>query len=85
MWCHSRPISDIPQYPVENEYSSYLSSNSGHSNAYTAATQTNYFFECAATNDSNDQPVNGSAVNGERNGASRGPLYGALTASRSSL
>lgn len=78
MWCHSRPISDIPQYPVENEYSSYLSSNSGHSNAYTAATQTNYFFECAATNDSNDQPVNGSAVNGERNGASRGPLYGAL-------
>lgn len=66
------------QYPVENEYSSYLSSNSGHSNAYTAATQTNYFFECAATHESNDQPVNGTAVNGESAEVSRGPLYGAL-------
>ncbi|KAH0834509.1 putative zinc protease [Fonsecaea pedrosoi] len=69
------------KYPVENEYSSYLSSNSGHSNAYTAATQTNYFFECAAQHESNDNLSNG-AVNGTAggttNGLSRGPLYGAL-------
>ncbi|KIY01767.1 uncharacterized protein Z520_01905 [Fonsecaea multimorphosa CBS 102226] len=69
------------KYPIENEYSSYLSSNSGHSNAYTAATQTNYFFECAARHESNDKLTNG-VVNGTAhdtvNGTSRGPLYGAL-------
>ncbi|KAK5386061.1 metalloprotease [Exophiala xenobiotica] len=69
------------KYPIENEYSSYLSSNSGHSNAYTAATQTNYFFECAASHESHDNVPNG-AVNGTRealtNGTSKGPLYGAL-------
>ncbi|OAP64900.1 hypothetical protein AYL99_00872 [Fonsecaea erecta] len=69
------------KYPIENEYSSYLSSNSGHSNAYTAATQTNYFFECAARHESNDKLANG-VVNGTTNVAkdrmSRGPLYGAL-------
>ncbi|OQV04887.1 Peptidase M16 inactive domain-containing protein [Cladophialophora immunda] len=69
------------KYPVENEYSSFLSSNSGHSNAYTAATQTNYFFECAAQHESNDKLSNG-VVNGTTEGAmnsmSRGPLYGAL-------
>lgn len=69
---------DEKQYPVENEYSSYLSSNSGYSNAYTAATQTNYFFECAAVNES-EHTTNG-VVNGTSttNGTSRGPLYGAL-------
>ncbi|EXJ75396.1 insulysin [Cladophialophora psammophila CBS 110553] len=73
------------KYPIENEYSSYLSSNSGHSNAYTAATQTNYFFECAAQHESNDKLTNGltnGVANGTTeitmNGSSRGPLYGAL-------
>ncbi|EXJ94318.1 insulysin [Capronia coronata CBS 617.96] len=65
------------KYPVENEYSSYLSSNSGHSNAYTAATQTNYFFECAASHEANDNSSNGAA-NGISNGTAKGPLYGAL-------
>ncbi|KAI1610748.1 insulysin [Exophiala viscosa] len=69
------------KYPIENEYSSYLSSNSGHSNAYTAATQTNYFFECAASHESNDDASH-AAVNGTAqtavNGTARGPLYGAL-------
>ncbi|KAJ4510032.1 metalloprotease [Exophiala dermatitidis] len=65
------------KYPVENEYSSYLSSNSGHSNAYTAATQTNYFFECAASHEANDNTPNG-VVNGTSNGVAKGPLYGAL-------
>jgi insulysin len=36
------------KFPVENEYSQYLSSNSGSSNAYTASTSTNYYFEVAA-------------------------------------
>ena len=69
------------KYPVENEYSSYLASHSGYSNAYTAATQTNYFFECAASDDSSDKVTNGTqeAVNGaETNGVTRGPFWGAL-------
>ncbi|KAL9107466.1 MAG: hypothetical protein Q9227_007663 [Pyrenula ochraceoflavens] len=70
------------KYPLENEYSSYLSSNSGHSNAYTAATETNYFFECAASSESDASRK--SATNGDQklglkaNGAVRGPFYGAL-------
>jgi insulysin len=43
------------KFPKENEYSQYLSSNSGSSNAYTAATSTNYFFDVAAK-PANDQP-----------------------------
>ncbi len=54
------------KYPVENEYSQYLSANSGSSNAYTAATSTNYYFEVAAKGSEN-------AAEGES-----GPLYGAL-------
>ena len=57
----------------------YLSSNSGHSNAYTAATETNYFFECAA---SSEAQQNGDAIISKStpntNGAVRGPFYGAL-------
>ncbi|RMZ82427.1 hypothetical protein DV737_g2137, partial [Chaetothyriales sp. CBS 132003] len=67
------------KYPVENDYSSYLSSNSGHSNAYTAATQTNYFFDGAVNGAG---PVtNGAspATNGvAANGTARGPFHGAL-------
>lgn len=55
------------KFPVENEYSQYLSANSGSSNAYTAATSTNYFFEVAATpandqepTDSNPSPLRGA-------------------------
>ncbi|RPB03877.1 LuxS/MPP-like metallohydrolase [Choiromyces venosus 120613-1] len=33
------------KYPKENEYSQYLAANSGLSNAYTASTSTNYYFE----------------------------------------
>jgi insulysin len=69
------------QYPIENEYSSYLASHSGYSNAYTAATQTNYFFECAASNESNDRLTNGTkeTLNGaEISETARGPFWGAL-------
>lgn len=72
------------KYPRENEYSSYLSSNSGYSNAYTAATHTNYFFECAAAHDSHDQDANPRPASTLSNGLSvvkgalDSPLYGAL-------
>ncbi|KAI7693124.1 hypothetical protein SSS_03344 [Sarcoptes scabiei] len=33
------------KYPVENEYSKYLSQHGGDSNAYTTETSTNYFFD----------------------------------------
>lgn len=33
------------KYPEENAYSQYLASHGGYSNAYTARTETNYFFE----------------------------------------
>lgn len=36
------------KYPEENAYNQYLSAHSGSSNAYTAATSTNYYFEVAA-------------------------------------
>ena len=36
------------KFPVENEYSQYLSSNGGSSNAYTAGTSTNYYFDIDA-------------------------------------
>jgi insulysin len=58
-----------------------LASHSGYSNAYTAATQTNYFFECAASNESDDKLNNGTqtTLNGaETNGSTRGPFWGAL-------
>lgn len=35
-------------YPSENEYQQYLSSNNGHSNAWTAMTSTTYFFDVGA-------------------------------------
>ncbi|KFY13297.1 hypothetical protein V491_06446 [Pseudogymnoascus sp. VKM F-3775] len=54
------------KYPVENAYSQYLSAHSGSSNAYTAATSTNYYFEVAAK-------AAESADNTDRS-----PLYGAL-------
>ncbi|WVR07976.1 hypothetical protein IAU60_005019 [Kwoniella sp. DSM 27419] len=34
-------------HPQENAYQSYLSSHNGHSNAWTAMTSTNYFFDVA--------------------------------------
>ena len=35
------------KYPVENEYSTFISNNSGSSNAYTDLTHTNYHFDCS--------------------------------------
>jgi insulysin len=65
---------------VENEYSSYLSSHAGNSNAYTAPTQTNYYFECAASLEedvvSKADDGHASAINGVATYPS--PFYGAL-------
>lgn len=58
------------QYPKENDYNEYLSANSGYSNAYTAATETNYYFEVAASTELDSGKLT--------NGASTSPLYGAL-------
>ena len=33
------------KYPLENDYNSYLSKNSGYSNAFTSSLHTNYYFE----------------------------------------
>jgi len=35
------------KYPNQNDYSSYITSNSGMNNAYTAYLDTNYFFDCS--------------------------------------
>jgi len=45
------------KFPVENEYGSYLAANSGHSNAYTASTSTNYYFEVAAKPSDDQDPT----------------------------
>ncbi|KAL8988706.1 MAG: hypothetical protein Q9177_002260 [Variospora cf. flavescens] len=58
------------KYPVENDYNQYLSAHSGYSNAYTSSTETNYFFEIAASS-SRDSDAS-------TNGAVTSPLYGAL-------
>lgn len=44
-FCEHLLFMGTEKYPEENEYSSYLAKHSGHSNAYTAAEHTNYFFE----------------------------------------
>lgn len=44
-FCEHLLFMGTEKYPEENEYSSYLAKYSGHSNAYTAAEHTNYYFE----------------------------------------
>lgn len=56
------------KFPVENEYGQYLSSHSGSSNAYTASTSTNYYFEVAAKPANDEEPTSENPS----------PLYGAL-------
>lgn len=52
------------KFPEENAYSAYLSAHSGSSNAYTAATSTNYYFDVSAkpADDAGDQvsPLHGA-------------------------
>ena len=69
-----RTKADPLQYPVENAYNQYLTAHSGYSNAYTAATETNYFFEVSAMSEESDTLTNGHTANGHI----ESPLHGAL-------
>ncbi len=60
---------------MENAYSQYLSAHSGSSNAYTASTETNYFFEVAASSGLGSNSITNGSIT---NGAITSPLYGAL-------
>lgn len=44
-FCEHLLFMGTEKYPKENDYSEYLSSHSGHSNAYTDTCDTNYYFE----------------------------------------
>ena len=74
------------QYPVENDYNQYLTAHSGYSNAYTGSTETNYFFEVAASSEDVGSQKNGSGnrlTNGDLDAVTSPsnadlPLYGAL-------
>ncbi|KAI3640243.1 hypothetical protein MIR68_001121 [Amoeboaphelidium protococcarum] len=50
------------KFPVENEYSSYLNKNGGHSNAYTSGDETNYYFDVAVNGggEGSDQVLDGA-------------------------
>ncbi|KAF2465191.1 LuxS/MPP-like metallohydrolase [Lindgomyces ingoldianus] len=69
------------KYPKENAYNQYLNAHSGHSNAYTASTSTNYYFELAA---SLSTPTNSKAPSPNATQESlptlkdESPLWGAL-------
>ncbi|RIB06084.1 Metalloenzyme, LuxS/M16 peptidase-like protein [Gigaspora rosea] len=44
-FCEHLLFMGTEKYPKENEYNSFLSKHSGHSNAYTGLDNTNYYFE----------------------------------------
>lgn len=54
------------KFPQENAYNQFLASNSGDSNAYTAPTSTNYYFDVSAHSYAEDGKD------------SKSPLYGAM-------
>jgi insulysin len=71
------------KYPEENAYRKYLNTNSGHSNAFTASTSTNYYFELSYPSSTpanskaatpNDSTVDLSASKEK----DESPLWGAL-------
>lgn len=67
------------KYPAENEYNAYLTKYGGHSNAFTASTDTVYYFELSASATSNSQAS--SAASSQQSLAvdkNSAPLYGAL-------
>ncbi|KAI0306722.1 Metalloenzyme, LuxS/M16 peptidase-like protein [Multifurca ochricompacta] len=48
-FCEHLLFMGTEQFPKENEYSEFLSRNNGSSNAFTASTNTNYYFNVATT------------------------------------
>lgn len=85
---HWLRFADGRKYPKENAYNQYLSAHNGSCNAYTAATETNYFFDIAASSDMEPDSVANSAngvndtdgtnVTNGTSGTITSPLYGAL-------
>lgn len=65
------------KFPSENDYNVYLNAHSGYSNAYTASTETNYYFECAASSDTASVTAEADATEMVKD-VKEGPLYGAL-------
>lgn len=68
----------IIQFPGENDYNQYLQSYGGYSNAYTAACDTNYYFELSATSSSNSPASSLSSKEALAKTQGHGPLHGAL-------
>ncbi|KAF2171129.1 hypothetical protein M409DRAFT_19100 [Zasmidium cellare ATCC 36951] len=67
------------KYPGENDYNSYLTKFGGHSNAFTAPTSTNYYFELSASSKSNSPNSSTNASEASLPIAKgEAPLYGAL-------
>jgi insulysin len=44
-FCEHMLFMGSAEFPGENEYSSYLAENGGHSNAFTSTENTNYYFQ----------------------------------------
>ncbi|QIX01481.1 hypothetical protein AMS68_006998 [Peltaster fructicola] len=67
------------KYPGENDYNQYLTKFGGSSNAFTAATSTNYYFELSASSTSNSPTASASSsTTSLAVPKTRAPLYGAL-------
>ncbi|KAL1387083.1 a-pheromone processing metallopeptidase Ste23 [Phyllosticta capitalensis] len=68
------------KYPKENAYNQYLTAYSGYSNAFTASTNTNYYFEVAATSNTPSNSAASSAASSRQDLSTKSssPLYGAL-------
>lgn len=66
------------QFPGENDYNTYLQSYGGHSNAYTAACDTNYYFELSASSSNKSQASSLSSKESLSVDKSQSPLYGGL-------
>lgn len=68
------------KYPKENAYNQYLTAHSGHSNAFTAATSTNYYFEVAASSTPSSSRTSSANSSQEELSSlkANSPLYGAL-------
>ncbi|KAF2734338.1 LuxS/MPP-like metallohydrolase [Polyplosphaeria fusca] len=66
------------KYPKENAYNQYLTAHSGHSNAYTASTSTNYYFELAASKHTNSKSSPTASQDASPVSKDDSPLWGAL-------
>ncbi|KAF2845137.1 a-pheromone processing metallopeptidase-like protein Ste23 [Plenodomus tracheiphilus IPT5] len=67
------------KYPEENAYNKYLTSHGGYSNAFTAATSTNYYFELSYPSSANSKaPSPDTAAAQLPESKDKSPLWGGL-------